>query len=122
MASTDTLTASTDTLTASTDPLTASKALSRPLQSTSTQLACNRESQVLSHGCESVVEAVRELYTLAASLGSPTITMSTLTAFISTLMASTGIFMNFHELNHSHKAYSDIYGPLQHSHSSATVS
>ncbi len=31
------------TLTASTDTLTASKALSRPLQSTSTQLACNRE-------------------------------------------------------------------------------
>ncbi len=42
-ASIDTLTASTDTLTASTDTLTASKALSRPLQSTSTQLACNRE-------------------------------------------------------------------------------
>ena len=40
---TDTLTASTDTLTASTDPLTASKALSRPLQSTSTLLACNIE-------------------------------------------------------------------------------
>ena len=42
---------------ASTDTLTASKALSRPLQSTSTQLACNRNSQVLSHGCESVAEA-----------------------------------------------------------------
>ena len=37
------LKASIDTLTASTDTLTASKALSRPLQSTSTQLACNRE-------------------------------------------------------------------------------
>ncbi len=35
--------ASTDTLTASTDTLTASKALSRPLQSTNTLLACNRE-------------------------------------------------------------------------------
>jgi hypothetical protein len=34
------------------------------------------------------------LYTLVASLGSPTITKGTLTAFISTLMASTGIFMN----------------------------
>ena len=34
------LKASIDTLTASTDTLTASKALSRPLQSTSTQLAC----------------------------------------------------------------------------------
>ncbi len=34
---------STDTLTASTDTLTASKSLLRPLQSTSTQLACNRE-------------------------------------------------------------------------------
>jgi hypothetical protein len=44
-------------------------------------------SQVLSHGCESVVEAVRVLYTLAASLGSPTITMGT-------LMASTCIFRN----------------------------
>ncbi len=41
--STDTLTASTDTLTASTDTLTASKALSRPLQSTSALWACNRE-------------------------------------------------------------------------------
>jgi hypothetical protein len=37
------LKASIDTLTASTDTLTASKALSRPLQSTSTLLACNRE-------------------------------------------------------------------------------
>ncbi len=53
------------------------------------------------------------MYTLAASLGSPTITMGTLTAFITTLMSSTGIFMNFHEPNHSHTAYSDTYGPLQ---------
>ncbi len=37
------LKASIDTLTASTDTLTASKGLSRPLQSTITQLACNRE-------------------------------------------------------------------------------
>ncbi len=42
-ASIDTLTAATDTLTASTDTLTVSKALSRPLQSISTQMACNRE-------------------------------------------------------------------------------
>jgi hypothetical protein len=48
-ASIDTLTASTDTLAASTDTLTASKALSRPLQGIN--------SQVLSHGCESVAEA-----------------------------------------------------------------
>ena len=81
----DTLTSSTNTLTAFTDTLTASKALSRPLQSTSTQLACNRESQVLSHGCESEVEAVRVLYTLAASLGSPTITKGTLTPLLAPL-------------------------------------
>ncbi len=41
-ASIDTLTASIDTLTAYIDTLTASKALSRPLQSTSTLLACNK--------------------------------------------------------------------------------
>ena len=35
--------------------------------------------------------------------------MGTLTAFISTLMASTGIFMNFT----SHTAHIDTYGPLQ---------
>ncbi len=46
-------------------------------------------SQELSQGCESVGEAVRVLYTLAASLGSLTITMGTLTAFTSTLLAST---------------------------------
>ncbi len=50
-------------------------------------------SQELSHGCESVVEAVRVFYTLAASLGSPTITMGTLTAFIGTLTASADTFM-----------------------------
>ncbi len=65
---------------------------------------------MLSQGCESVVEAVRVLYTLAASLGSPTITIGTLTAFISTLTASTGIFMNSY---YSHSAYIDTYGLLQ---------
>ncbi len=52
-----------NTLTASTDTLTASKALSRPLQSTSLNWLVRRNSQVLSHRCESVVEAVRVLYT-----------------------------------------------------------
>jgi hypothetical protein len=118
-ASMDTLTASMDTLTASTDTLTASKALSRPLQSTRTQLDCNREFTVLSHGCENVVEAVRVLYTLAASLGSPTITMGTITAFISTLMASTGIFMNSTTLT---RPTLILMGPCKHSHFSATVS
>jgi hypothetical protein len=50
-------------------------------------------SQELSHSCESVVETVRMFYTLAASLGFPTITMGTLTTFISTLTASTDTFM-----------------------------
>ncbi len=50
----DTLMASTDTLTASTDTLTASKALNWLVIG---------NSQVLSHGCERVVEAVRVLYT-----------------------------------------------------------
>ena len=125
-ASIDTLTASTDTLTASTDTLTASTALSRPLQSTSTQLACNRKfTSTFSRlweccwGRESVVEAVRVLYTLAASLGSPTITKGTLTAFNSTLMASTGIFMNSTTLT---RPTLILMGPWKHSHSSATVS
>jgi hypothetical protein len=51
-------------------------------------LACNREFTELSHGCESVVEALRVFNTLTASLSSPTITMGTLTAFISTLTAA----------------------------------
>ncbi len=78
---------------ASTDTLTASKALSRPLQSTSTQLACNREF-TSTFSWLWVLLRPWVLCTLAASLGSPTITMGTLTVFISTLMASTGIFMN----------------------------
>ncbi len=119
-ASINILTASTDTLTASTDTLTASKALSRPLQSIQ---ALNwlviGNSQVLSHGCESFVEAVRVLYTLAASLGSPTITLGTHTAYISTLLASTGIFMNSTTLT---RPTLILVGPCKHSHSSATVS
>jgi hypothetical protein len=86
--------ASTDTLTASTDTLTASK---------HSQSLCNLQalswlvienSQELFHSCESVVEAMRVFYTLAASLGSPIITMGTLTAFNSTLTASTDTFMD----------------------------
>jgi hypothetical protein len=108
-----TLTASTDILRDLFKPLTASKTsqglypLSRPLLTLSQPLKhsqglCSLQtlswliienSQELSHGCESVVEAVRVFYTLAASLGSPTITMGTLTAFISTLAASTDTFM-----------------------------
>jgi hypothetical protein len=76
-------------------------------------------SQVLSHGCESVVEAVRVLYTLAASLGYPTITMGTLMAFISTLMASTGIFMNSTTLTRPTLILMSL---CKHSHSSARVS
>jgi hypothetical protein len=108
-ASIDTLTASTDILTASTNTLTAPKALCS-LQALSWLVIEN--SQELPHGCESVVEAVRVFNTLAASLGSPTITMGTLTAFISTLTASTDTFM---ASLHSH-------GPCKHSHTSATVS
>ena len=67
----------------------------------------------------SVVEAVRVVYTLAAYLGSPTITMGTLTAFISTLIASTGIFMNSTTLTRPTLILMD---PCKHSHSSATVS
>ena len=59
------------------------------------------------------------LYTLAASLGSPTIDMGTLTAFISTLMASSGIFMNSTTLT---RPTLILMGPCKHSHSSATVS
>jgi hypothetical protein len=94
-ASIDTFMASTDTLTASTDTLSASKALSRPLHSTSTQLACNREFTSISHG-----------------------TMGTLTAFISTLMASTGIFMNSTTLTWPTLM---LMGPCKHSHSSASL-
>jgi hypothetical protein len=39
--------------------------------------------------------------------------MGTLTAFISTFMASTGIFMNTTTVQYSHTAYYDTYGPLQ---------
>jgi hypothetical protein len=115
-----TLTASTDILRDIFRPLTASNTsqglyplsrplltLSQPLQTLSQPLKhsqglCSLQalswlvienSQELSHGCESVVKAVRVFYTLAASLGSPTITMDTLTAFISTLAASTDTFM-----------------------------
>jgi hypothetical protein len=51
------LKASIDTLTASTDTLTAYKALSRPLQSTALNWLVIGNSQVLSHGYESVAEA-----------------------------------------------------------------
>ena len=44
-----------------TDTLTASQAPSRPLQSTSLNWLVIGNSQVLSYGCESVVEAVRVL-------------------------------------------------------------
>ncbi|MFN9980026.1 MAG: hypothetical protein ACK53Y_08945, partial [bacterium] len=76
-------------------------------------------SQELSHGCESVVEAMRVLYTLAASLGSPTISMGILTAFISTLLASTDTFLAYTTLT---RPTLILMGPCKHSHSSATVS
>ena len=59
------------------------------------------------------------LYTLAASLGSPTITMGTLMAFISTLTASTSTFMASTTLT---RPTLILPGPCKHSHSSATVS
>ncbi len=121
------LKASIDTLTASTDTLTASKALSRPLQSTSTQSwLVIGNSQVLSHGCESLVEAVRvllrpwECCILQQPLWAPLQSlMGTLKAFISTLMASTGIFLNSTTLTRPKLI---LTVPCKHSHSSATVS
>jgi hypothetical protein len=81
------LKASIDTLTASTDTLTASKAFSRPLQSTCTLLACKRQfTRTFSRlweccwGRESAVNS-RSLFGLPYK--------GTLTAFISTLLAST---------------------------------
>ncbi len=62
---------------------------------------------------------MRELYTLAASLGSPTVSMGTLTAFISTLMASTGTFMASTTLT---RPTLILMGPCKHSHTFATVS
>ncbi len=47
------------------------------------------------------------LDTLAASLGSPTITMGTLTAFIR--MPPYGLYWHFHELYYSNAAYIDTY-------------
>jgi hypothetical protein len=47
--------------------------------------------------------------------------MGTLTAFISTLMASTGIFMNSTSTTLTRPALI-LIGPCKHSHSSATVS
>ncbi len=60
------------------------------------------------------------LYTLAASLGSPTITYGhSHGLYSSTLMASTGIFMNSTTLT---RPTLILMGPCKHSHSSATVS
>jgi hypothetical protein len=56
-----TLTASTDTLTASTDTLTALKHSQGLCSLQALNWLVMGNSQVLSHGCESVVEAVRVL-------------------------------------------------------------
>ncbi len=102
------LKASMDTLTASKDTLTASKALSRPLQSTCTVLACKRQfTRTFSRlweccwGRESVVYS-RSLFGLPYK--------GTLTAFISTLLASTDTFLASTTLT---RPYFDTYGPLQ---------
>jgi len=107
-ASIDTLTASKDTLTAFKDTLTASKALSKPLQSTCTVLACKRQfTRTFSRlweccwGRESVVYS-RSLFGLPYK--------GTLTAFISTLLASTDTFLASTTLT---RPYFDTYGPLQ---------
>ncbi len=85
------LKASIDTLTASTDTLTASKALSRPLQSTSTLLACNR--RIYKNFLTTVRVLLRpwECCILSQPLWAPlqSLTMGTLTASTSTFMAST---------------------------------
>ncbi len=110
-ASIDTLTASTDTFTASIDTLTASKALSRPLQSTSTLLACNREfTGTFSN--ESVVEAVRVFYTLAASLGSP---YNHYGHSHGLYWHPYGLHWHFHGLYYTHKAPVNTLKPLQQS-------
>ena len=74
-------------------------------------------SQELSHGCESVAEAVRALYTLAASLGYPTRALSRplLAPFWPLLTLSWPLL-------HSHGPTLILMGPCKHSHSSATVS
>jgi hypothetical protein len=116
-ASIDTLSASKDTLTASKDTLTASKALSGLCSLHALSWLVRENSQELSHGCESVAEAVRALYTLAASLGYPTRALSRplLAPFWPLLTLSWPLL-------HSHGPTLILMGPCKHSHSSATVS
>ncbi len=102
------LKASIDTLTASTDTLTASKALSRPLQSTCTLLACKRQ---FTRTFSRLWECCWGLFGLPYK--------GTLTAFISTLLASTDTFLASTTLK---RPTLILMGPCKHSHSSATVS